>query len=116
MDKILKMCLEIENCIPDNRIDGTFVGRSNKLYELLHKKIEVGWHICITGDIIYEHHSLLKYGIYYYTTVTPEIKKILLALLDDNIIETLYAFDENYNPMILIDDFPEDVTISIDIC
>ena len=116
MEKILKICSEIENHIPDNRIDGIFVGKRYKLYEFLHRKIEVGWHICITGDIFDKDQNLLKYGIYHYAMVTPEIKRNLLSILEKNVLETLYIFDENHNPAILIDDFPEDITICIDIC
>jgi len=116
MDKILKICSDIEKHIPDNRIDGVFVGERYSLYVFLLKKIEVGWHICLTGDIFDNGQKFLKDGIYYYAKVTHEIKQGLLSLLDNSFLETFYIFDENYNPVILIDDFPEDVTICIDIC
>ena len=113
--EIKRICENIENFIPENRIDGVFIGDRKKIFDLLCKKIDIGWYICITGDIDRNIISMGKDSIYYYAKVTEEIKKRFLYFLENSMIETLYVFNESFEPMILIDDFPEDITINIEI-
>ena len=113
--KVNEICEHIENYIPKNRIDGTYIGDKDDIVKFICKTVKLGWHICVVGDLHNEHQMFSKNGIYYFATVTPEIKQRLSSLLYNN-LEILYVFDERFSPMILIDDFPEDVTLNIVLC
>jgi hypothetical protein len=115
MEKIKDICRNIERHIPANRIDGVFIGNKDSLYKMINKKVKIGWYVFIVGDINGIFHNFIKIEEYkYIVNITEEWKDKFLNIISSSDIEVLYILDENYIPMILIEDFPEDITINTD--
>ncbi len=105
---------KIINKTDSNKIDGGFLGSETKLIDKINSKLEIGLVICIIAEI---NTNIFQVGSKYrhYIEITSEnIKMVRLILKEAKNIELLYISDKNYNGLIMIDDFPEDITISLD--
>jgi len=116
MKDLLDIYNNIENYIPDNRIDGVFIGQNDSLLEHLFNVIKEEWQILVVGNLKSQHDIFenIKDG-YYAATISKANKKNLLTILNKAYIEVLYVFDASGLPMVLIDDYPEDITVNMDI-
>jgi len=116
-NEIIKICLNIENYIPPNRIDGVYIGNVKKLVTFVDKIMREGFYIYIVGEItnLSEFREIINIeNKKYLVFVSKKLKENFYSFISENLIERFYLIDNNKNVILLIDDFPEDITIGID--
>lgn len=118
MENLLEIYQNITSFLPDNRIDGSFIGDKNLLlkkyiFDSKHDcKIFIIGEISISNDFIYEYKEPWNKNKYF-CKITDDNKYLLLDILQKSYLEVLYIFNDENKPMVMIDDFPEDITIAI---
>jgi len=118
MDKILTIYKNIADYFPENRVDGVFLGEKSFLIKYIVELAQDNWVILFLGekkpyntkhdDLFWENED----GIYT-AVINKNNASQIIDQLQTSYIEVLYLFNNNYEPMILIDDYPEDITINI---
>jgi hypothetical protein len=104
---------------PKNRIDGNYVGSREALIESLILRSKNEWKMLIVGEISIKNNIIKEYEgkenkDIYYCAIKDDEKSELIEILKKSYIEIVYLFDENDNFKIIIEDFPEDISMSID--
>lgn len=112
LTKLNNLYENISKYMPKNRIDGVFVGDRRELLSKILYISKENWKIFIIGDIK-ENNLFYREKNRYCLNVQNKERKKVLNLLQHSYIEVLYIFNENYEPLILIDDFPEDITMDV---
>jgi len=110
---------EIEAKIYDtlNRVDGVYVGSQQNLFKFIRKWIKLEWYIFIvTNNKLDVDTNFKKLDYFNYIQVDKTNEKAIFQLLtrSDICIEKMYILNEKNNPVVAIDDFPEDVTFYLD--
>jgi hypothetical protein len=106
--------------LPKDRIDGTYVGSREKLIESLILGSKNEWKVLILGEISIKNDIIKEYEgrknkYKYYCTIKNKEKKELMEILKKSYLEVVYFFDENDKLKIIVEDFPEDISIDINI-
>ena len=116
MKNIQEICRNIDKYIPSNRIDGVFIGDTKSLVNTIYKKIKKGYYIYIVGDIkdtLLNGNFIIVENCKYIIQVTEEFKRNFSIIFEKWDIEIFYLLDDNCIPVILIEDFPQDITLNI---
>lgn len=111
LTKLNNIYENISQHAPQNRVDGTLIGNTSELLANILPIIYNGCKIFIIGDI--KNNTLFYNRQNRHCLTIKDNNNKIFDLLQNSYIEVLYIFDENYEPLILIDDFPEDVTINV---
>ena len=117
MQDLLSIYKNAQNNLPANRIDGIYSGSIKMLIEKCILESNTGWKILIIGEVKITDLRLKEFIAIsdkngFYCEIRDEIKEKLISVLENSYIEVMYIFDDKNSPKIMIDDFPEDITIS----
>lgn len=107
---------EAISCVLKNRFDGVYAGDKNVLLDMIFTLLEEKMTVFVVGDMKNNEKIFNIYSNQHYATVTKTNSNLISTFLskNSNHIEILYVFNEKYEPIVLIDNFPEIITINLD--
>ncbi len=99
-----------------NKIDGTFVGESNNLLETSLNVLKGGWSILVACDLQNHNDIFITQKEFHFVEANEEnIEQIKNIILSSSGIEILVIFNNLNQPMLLIEDYPEEISISLEL-
>lgn len=107
---------EAISCVLKNRFDGVYAGDKNVLLDMIFTLLEEKMTVFVVGDMKNNEKIFNIYSNQHYATVTKTNSNLISTFLskNSNYIEILYVFNEKYEPIVLIDNFPEIITINLE--
>lgn len=107
---------EAISCVLKNRFDGVYAGDKNVLLDMIFTLLEEKMIVFVVGDMKNNEKIFNIYSNQHYATVTKTNSNLISTFLskNSNYIEILYVFNEKYEPIVLIDNFPEIITINLE--
>lgn len=107
---------EAISCVLKNRFDGVYARDKNVLLDMIFTLLEEKMTVFVVGDMKNNEKIFNIYSNQHYATVTKTNSNLISTFLskNSNYIEILYVFNEKYEPIVLIDNFPEIITINLE--
>ena len=99
-----------------NKIDGVFVGEPSKLLETSLSNLKENWCVLVVCDLQNINDVFLSQKAFHFAKTTVEnIDQIKNIILSANRLEILVIFNNLEQPVLVIEDYPEDISISLEL-
>ncbi len=102
--------------LSDNKIDGVFIGEPSNLLSRSLRILKPGWGLLLVGELTEKNDYFTSQSAFHYVLVSEgniESVKMLANRAKD--LEILVIFNVSNNPVLIIEDFPEDISVSTEV-